>query len=319
MNLIKELKGGSLSKTEVYDDGGKLFVRKSISIFENREFGLTRWQSQVRKLQTFSTYLPDNSLPIIKMGSNEEYYFFDMAYKNDSKNLYDALKDGVCPKKMSRAAANLINLMAKQKYNAIEGSLEVFIKEEIKGPVLNALNANSLKTLNLEGNEASIFNDQLIRSLPIIDKLAQRFGSTKVYECLTHGNFTLENVLWDYADNKILLIDPYGETYCDTVLSDIAQLLQSSVSGYEFVTRLVEEEPFVIYKYPIHRLPKFLHEFSTALIDKVSGQPWYLPEIVTLLRAAQFIRMFPFKLANSPRQGAMFMCHGLKVLESLDC
>ena len=58
MKLIKELKGGSLSKTQVIKIDNNLFVRKKISISKEREYGLVRWQSQIRKLQILYNFLP---------------------------------------------------------------------------------------------------------------------------------------------------------------------------------------------------------------------------------------------------------------------
>ena len=86
MKLIKELKGGSLSKTTVIQNEKGIFVRKKISIFKEREYGLVRWQSQIRKLQILYNYLPSHILPILNIGYEDNYYFFDMLciiYRNN--------------------------------------------------------------------------------------------------------------------------------------------------------------------------------------------------------------------------------------------
>ena len=319
MKLIKELKGGSLSKTQVIKIDNNLFVRKKISISKEREYGLVRWQSQIRKLQILYNFLPKYTLPIINMGFENEYYFFDIPYLQDSDNLYDALKKGIPPKLIAKKVVDLIKLLTKKKFISNKGSLQVYIIEEIKRPILKALEANKKNSLKLNEKEQKTLQKKLLNSIKKVDLIFDKFKETEVYECLTHGNFTLENALWNYEDENIILIDPYGETYCETILGDISQLLQSSVSGYEFISQLVDNESFDIIEYPIEQIPYFLKEFSKELITGIENEAWYLKEITTLLHASQFTRMFPFKLENNPRQGGLFINHGLNLLESLKC
>ena len=74
MKLIKTLKGGS-SETSVVTDGMDTFVRKSISQSQEREYGLVRWHSQIRKLQLLKQFLPDVIPPIIRVGAESDTYF----------------------------------------------------------------------------------------------------------------------------------------------------------------------------------------------------------------------------------------------------
>jgi len=317
MKLIKELKGGSLSKTQVIQSERGFFVRKKISISREREYGLVRWQSQIRKLQTLYNYLPDNTLPIINMGCENDSYFFDIPYLQNSDNLYEALKKGISPKLITKKVLDIIKLMTQKKYISNKGSLQVYIIEEIKRPILKALDANELNKLKLSEKEKNILQQKLINSLKKVDLLIDKFKETELFECLTHGNFTLENALWNYEKENIILIDPYGETYCETILGDISQLLQSSESGYEFISQLADNENFDIIEYPAPRIPNFLKVFSKELIVGIENEAWYLKDITLLLHASQFTRMFPFKLENNPRQGGLFINHGINLLESL--
>lgn len=319
MKLIKELKGGSLSKTAVVQNEKDFFVRKKISISMEREYGLVRWQSQIRKLQILYNNFPKNTLPIIKIGAESDFYFFDIPYLKNSDNLYEALKNGVSPKIISEKIINLIKLMADNKYISNNGSLYVYILEEIKSPILKALKVNEENKLNLNDNEKKLLQAKLLNSLQKIDNIANKYKDVKLHECITHGNLTLENLLWDYSNNNIFFIDPYGETYCETILGDISQLLQSSASGYEFVSQLCDSENFNIIEYPNKKIPNFLKEFSKELILGIENEIWYSKDTLTLLHASQFTRMFPFKFVNNPRQGALFIYHGLSLLEDLKC
>ena len=128
---------------------------------------------------------------------------------------------------------------------------------------------------------------------------------------------TLENILWDIESKKLLLIDPYAETYCESIMGDISQLLQSTESGYEFISNLFEENVYPINMYPVDKIPDCLIKFSKQLTEIVARKTWYSKSYLTLFRASQFIRMFPFKLVNSPRQGVAFMYHGISLLEEI--
>ena len=75
MKLIKELKGGSLSKTIVVQNENNFFVRKKISISMEREYGLVRWQSQIRKLQILYNNFPKNTLPKLKLVPKKIFIF----------------------------------------------------------------------------------------------------------------------------------------------------------------------------------------------------------------------------------------------------
>jgi hypothetical protein len=314
IKLLKELKGGSLSKTLVYQTESTKFIRKSISIFENREYGLVRWQSQVRKLQILEKHLPDNTLPILNMGIKDDFYYYDMPYLENADNLYEALKNGISTSLLAEKVFDLLSLMTKTKYNSIPGSVSVYVSEEIKSPILRAIEATQQNLLNLNKSETKTLERKLVSSIKFIDKIINEYEDKEVFECLTHGNFTLENALWDYKTNSIFFIDPYAETYCETILGDLSQLLQSSSSGYEYVSEIYESSKISILDYPENEIPIFLKNFSNELIKNVINSDWYSKELTLLLRASQFTRMFPFKLVNNPRLGALFMLHGLELL-----
>ena len=115
MKLYKELKGGSLSKTEVLIDQNVKFVRKSISSNRDREYGLVRWHSQIRKLQVLNMFLPENTIPILKMGTNKSNYFYDMPYLHESENLFTALANGLSTNMLCGEVYKLLKTMQNIK------------------------------------------------------------------------------------------------------------------------------------------------------------------------------------------------------------
>ena len=142
-----------------------------------------------------------------------------------------------------------------------------------------------------------------------------QFKDANTRATLTHGNLTLENILWDPKSKKIMMIDPYAETYCETIMGDVSQLLQSSECGYELISNLFDNQKFSIEEYPYEKIPACLTNFSQKLMKIISKESWFLEDYLMLFRASQFTRMFPFKLINSPRQGVAFILHGIHLLE----
>ena len=75
MNKIK-LKGGSLSSTYLCRINGHQFVRKTINLDENREYGYVRWYSQLKKIQRFNSLLPDLFPRVLNVSFLENEAFF---------------------------------------------------------------------------------------------------------------------------------------------------------------------------------------------------------------------------------------------------
>ena len=105
--IIEKLKGGSFSSTNVISVDGELRVRKSISNKDNREYGLVRWHSQIRKLQILKFFFPDNVPQILETGVSFNSYYFDIPYLTSCKNYYELLKDS--NENLSRKAVNALH------------------------------------------------------------------------------------------------------------------------------------------------------------------------------------------------------------------
>lgn len=317
MEVIKKLKGGSLSSTKVISDGYTKFVRKSINFKSNREYGLVRWQSQIRKLQLLNKYIPESSISIKMVGYCEDSYFYDTTYYERHVNCYEALLQGEPINIMVDKVYILLSKMAAIQYDAVQGALSVYIAEEVLLPLRIALKIANEGGLPLNDAELVFFKKAVSNAIVTVQDLLPKFKDVYLRESLTHGNLTLENMLWDTEKKEILMIDPYAETYCETIMGDISQLLQSTASGYEFISNLYEKRDICVYKYPDDEIPSCLVNFAEQLTKKITDQNWYSDVYITLFRASQFTRMFPFKLVNSPRQGVAFMVHGINLLEKI--
>lgn len=317
MRMIKELKGGSLSKTVVMSTDKSQWVRKYISIEKNREYGLVRWQSQLRKVQILRKEFPTNVLPILGAGVDQDCYYFDMPYLSNSQNLHEAIISGASSQKILERLIDIIKTLADCKLPASPGSFAIYLNEELKRPLLCARKELENSPNYLSTIERSYFKHKLDNILAKIDRTISDHGNRIIPESLTHGNFTLENAVWDADQENVFMIDFYAETYCESILGDIAQIYQSSKSGYETINEYFSTSGCSITEYPYEKLPNELTIFSQNFEKIISQEPWYDPTVVELFRASQFTRMFPFKLVNNPRGGFLFINHALDVLGGL--
>ena len=195
MKLIKELKGGSLSKTMLLSDGHRKWVRKFISIDENREYGLVRWQSQMRKSQLLNLYLPENTLPVLKSGILDDKYFFDLQYIENCSTLCDALIKGLDPSKAANAIFEILTCLVSHSLQANTGSFAIYINEEIMRPLLMA--QGYLSNSGMTNSECKIMELRIDALIEKVRALVGYFTDYDIYECVTHGNLTFENILWN--------------------------------------------------------------------------------------------------------------------------
>jgi len=319
MELLAKLKGGSLSETVVLSNGNLKIVRKLISRYRDREYGLVRWQSQIRKLSELNSHIPYSCPNVIRMGSSETHYFYDIPFYDDALNCVDALLNGVPPSLLAKKIIELILKLKSVEQGTCRGSLSVFIAEEMREPLLIARQALNCERLQLSSDESSYLNKKISEVLPTIDSYVDRYQNFEISESLTHGNLTLENLLWLQDSQKLIMIDPYAETYCNSYLGDISQVLQSCASGYEYISSLYESEEFELSEYPFNRLPNCFKVFKDIFTTNFPDNNIFSSEVLTLFKSAQFLRMFPFKMINNPRMGVGFMLHGIGILEETLC
>lgn len=315
MKIIRDLKGGSLSQTSVIFDGNDKLVRKSVSIENNREYGLVRWHSQIRKNQILRDLFPEYVLPIVNAGIEEDFYFFDLPFLENSHNLFEALNSGVSEQLIAKELFELVKKMAANRLESVPGSFSVYLFEEVLRPLLRASNEVNNESSSLTQDESRYFHSRIKFIIPNIERLISHYSGFELFESFTHGNLTLENVIWDYDNNRLFLIDSYSETYCESVLGDVSQIYQSSLSGYEAVSNLFWEGQIPTINYPYSQVPEVLKAFSREFESFISCERWYDSQIINLFQASQFTRMFPFKIVNNPRLAFLFLNHAMDLLE----
>ncbi len=301
LEIIKSFKGGSLSSTNLMTDGkNKPFVRKSVSLVENREYGFQRWYSQLKKMQRYSIQFPGVFPNVISFGRNDDIAYFDIEYFPDGVNAQEFISSCKDKSQIDTFFSALIDTMQRLHSTAIEshsGAVDLYIHEEIEQR-LEDCNKNKVFTDFLKHKEI-VFNGVKVNSfIHSIDQYKTMFNECYINasETFTHGNITLENILYIPNEGRVILIDPYEENVIDSVLAEYSQLLQSTNSKYEMYNS--EDSIIEGNQIALELKESFgINYLNDKIIAKMNEK--FTKEeniVIRLLEVSQFIRMLPFKM-----------------------
>lgn len=319
------LKGGSLSATYMMQDihlyDNKLFVRKEVSLKENREYGFQRWYSQLKRLQRYAIIFPGLFPSVLKYGSNDDFAYFDMEFIESAINAYDYLANEKDPNKIDlffSELKNRMNVLHSIEFDSCTDAMDLYIHEEVTQRIKDSLN-NTLFAQFIEYDNIK-FNNELVTSFyTSLESYTNMMNSTYTNnkETLSHGNLTLENILYIPNTNTIVFIDPYEENIIDSKLADYSQLLQSCNSKYEMLNaslpNVVNNEVTTIdcKNYGLDYFNDLLHGF---LSQSLSVDDY---KSVRLLEISQFIRMLPFKSEVDPSKMILFYSLASKLFNDI--
>jgi hypothetical protein len=308
INRIK-LKGGSLSNTFLIEENSKKYVRKEVSISKNREYGFRRWYSQLKKLQRYSIQFPGLFPNILEYGIKDNYAYFDMEYIENSINAHEYLLKETSENKIRDFFNELItkmNFLHNIKIRSCKESMALYIREEVE----QSINAcNNERFLKFSLNDKIKFNNQEVYSfMSILEEYKDLSITTynEEYETYSHGNLTLENMLYIPNENKIIFIDPYEENIIDSKLADYSQLLQSSNSKYEIINNLNYniDGNQILFDLPSYKGIEHFNQLLSVFLKEGLNKQSYLT--VKLLEISQFVRMLPFKQDVDPDKMIVF-------------
>jgi len=294
-----KLKGGSLSGTYHCVDRGRAFIRKEVSLTENREFGFYRWFSQLKKLQRLGRMFPELFPKVIGIGVEGGLSYFDLEFIEDSVTAHQFLVKNPSPKDAENLFRELTRAMDRihsLKMPSFKGGFDLYIEEEVERALEFCMDDPTFR--RFAKHKTVVWNGKEVPSLVgCIDEfktLAARHY-TKPEECLTHGNITLENLLYVPAKNKIVFIDLYEENYADTVLNEYSQILQSCNGLYELYnakTPTVDGNEVTAEIEYVPGLDNFNALFKQFLKKRLSPDEII---VTNLYEVSQFTRMLPFK------------------------
>lgn len=319
---ITHLKGGSLSATYLVEDDTK-YVRKEISLKDNREYGFVRWYSQVKKMQVLSIHFPHLFPVILKMSVDDEKAFYDMEYLEGFKDIKTILSNPDISEdqivKMHSSLWRAFDELHSKKLDAISSACSLYYKEEV---------AQKFKDACEKSEDFKLFAQHTLISYQseFVSNLAQRLTSIKQYfstvqlhsEEFTHGNPTLENILYSVNEDRIVFIDLYQESIIDSKFLDYAQVLQDSRSHYGFINdrpglvtvdfNQVTCNAEVPSNFGVFN-DLFENELRTRGCDMI---------LINALEATQFVRMLPFKVSTgNDNMAKFFYAHACKLFQEL--
>jgi hypothetical protein len=318
--IKKRLKGGSLSATYLIKDGENYFVRKEVSLVENREYGFQRWYSQLKRMQRYSILFPKVFPKILNYGHENDFAYFDMEYFENFITGHEFLISTTDKKQIKKFTKTLISTMNKMHNISIPSnseSIDLYLLEEVSKKLSDCHTSNLFS--KFIKYDFLYFNGEKIPSfLSQINDFYGRFSNyVNPTETFTHGNLTLENTLYSAEKDQIIFIDPYEENVVDSVLAEYSQIYQSSNSKYELYNAIDVEitENEVKVNLPTYEGLDYFNQEFTKYIKKVCDDKQF--EIIKLLEISQFIRMLPFKMAIDETKMIFFYALASKLFHDL--
>jgi hypothetical protein len=318
--LKKRLKGGSLSATYLVVDGSSTFVRKEVSLSKNREYGFQRWYSQLKRMQRYNIIFPGLFPQILKYGQDKEMAYFDMEYFTEYPTAHQFLLTTSDPQTIltfTKTLIDTLNILHRDIIPSNSEAMQLYLHEEVQQRLYECqsnsafLAFNQYDTLYFNGEMIPSFSSQLTHYYDLFCQY------TEPTETFSHGNLTLENMLYSPTNNKLVLIDPYEENIIDSRLADYSQIYQSCHAFYE----MYNDQPVKIHNnhincdilsnYGINYFNIQFNEYTHNICNDSQFQ------IIRLLEISQFIRMLPFKMALDPDRMILFYGLASKLLHDL--
>lgn len=295
--------GGSLSNTYILADR----VRKECDIHTNREYGYQRWQSQLKRLQRYNSMFPGLFPQILNYGFDqvEGVAYYEME-RVRGVTAYEYLTKETNRDAIHFFMNQLIWAMGQLHSEQMPSTRKVaglYYKEEVERKIYDCQSNIRFWTMLSRRTVPFGFDDvpSLFYELKEFERLLTKLYSEQS-ENYTHGNMTLENIMYAPDAGVIVFIDPYEENIIDSRLCDYSQILQSCNSNYELYNEKggdAKPAPGMIY---------FNEIFNEYLIRLGVN-----PAVVRLLEISQFVRMLPFKAQTNEKKMFFFYAYASKL------
>lgn len=312
-----KLKGGSLSSTYFIEENRKKFIRKEVSLTENREYGFVRWYSQLKKLQRYNTEFPRLFPKVLGVSYEDDKAYFDLEYLDGYQDLKTIMSGRDLTehelKKINIALWNAFRELHRIDYEPNDGAPLLYYKEEIEQKIIDARKYSEFEKFYEYGTYE--LNGQIIHGISNFTNELKNFFMELILlseQCI-HGNPTFENTMYSFVDDMIVFIDPYEESIIDSRFLDYSMVLQSSNSFYEhFNNQQINVEESKVWCENFYPPNNFIN-FNELFIEEIKEAR--TKQIVDVLEATQFIRMLPFKCAAGDFEHAKyFYLHACKLL-----
>ena len=294
-----KLKGGSLSGTYLIQNvDGRRFVRKEVSLTKNREYGYNRWYSQLKRMQRYEILFPGMFPLICGYGVDGDMAYYDMEYMGEkSINAYHFLKIETNKEDIKKFCNKLIKSMhllhdSHFPLRMPVSSLELYFHQEVSQKLYDC--QSNLRFWDFLKHKEIILNGEAIPSLFYrLDEFKKVFMGMDfhVQDGFTHGNLTLENILYNPGNGAVTFIDPYEENIIDSKICDYSQILQSCHSKYEMYNETTPVINGNTIEVPVPENAGIAY-FNKLFLEFLGARH----HIIDLFEISQFVRMLPFKM-----------------------
>lgn len=316
------LKGGSLSGTYLCEpDGATPFVRKDVSLSHNREYGFQRWYSQLKRIQRYAVMFPGVFPRLLTYGRTEGAAYFDIEYIPDAVTVQEFLTTTTDRAAIDAMLAELVRVMDVMHGAVLPSSargMDLYLHEEVEQRLAACM--TSARFREFYAYDELVFNGERVPALSrVLDeyKALARAAYRRDTETFTHGNLTLENVLYQPATGRIVFIDPYEENVIDSALAEYSQVYQSSHSKYELYNSGTpsiagNRVDLAIPSYP--GLDYFDAQFTAFVADRCTPDD---RTAIRMLEVSQFTRMLPFKMETDEDKMLFFYAFASHLFRSV--
>jgi hypothetical protein len=316
------LKGGSLSGTYLCRaPGAEPFVRKDVSLVHNREYGFQRWYSQLKRMQRYAVLFPEVFPKLLTYGRDGELAYFDMEYIPDAVTAHEFLCATTDKAQIDRFLKALIATMGKMhkvEMKSTAAPIALYIHEEIEQRIAACLTSVRFRDF-VESGKVRFNGEEVPGLVSQVDAFKQMAieAYRNTTETFTHGNLTLENILYQPKSGRVVFIDPYEENVIDSVLAEYSQVFQSSNSKYELYNAgspTIFGNSVELRIAANEGLEYFNDEFKKFL---ASRHDRYDLTMIRLLEVSQYARMLPFKMAIDEPKMFFFYALGSHLFHTL--
>lgn len=242
IKIIKRLKGGSFSHTYLVKNTNTNheFVRKIIfKESKHTEEHYQKLKRQVEDMKRFKYYYSDLVPTVINEKDTDYCYYYDMEYLENYKLLedYDSeITTDVLVSLIKKMKTDIYCYKKKLDVNEQIRFMDNFMSEKIY-PKLDKFILDSEIMEYMINSNAIIINYKPYFGLKYVINNILNSENSDIYMPKylqpIHGDFTLENIMYNEITDDVKLIDMEGSRYVDAVEFDVGKLFQSLMSNYK--------------------------------------------------------------------------------------
>ena len=302
--ILKEFSGASFAKVYLVEDERKnKFVRKYISKSDKSlTIHVDKLKRQLEDMKRFNFMHKDIVPKILGSYESPNEFYYDLEYLENYQTLSSFDDDTVIA-----VVSSVLKVLTDDVYSCHKNikCKTTWMNEYLSSKIYPKFQCISGSHYHLIFDTVKING----KTYPPIDQLLTNLEKhfqvlSPVQECPIHGDFTLENIMYNPDTHDFRLIDNEGSRYFDAREMDIGKLFQSLVCEYSSWKESCEEIVDIIddfhYKVPECYLniqakkPEIILKSFTNNTDL-----WFLKGLFFM--TTYFIRMMPFMKKKSEK------------------